>query len=602
MIRLLLFCLLAISLRAAAPNFIFILLDDYGWADSGCYGSQFHVTPNIDRLAREGMRFTCAYAAAPVCSPTRASILTGKYPARLQLTDWLPGRRNMPSQRMLGPSIRQELPLEEITIAEALKRAGYISGHIGKWHLGGFGFGPESQGFDLNIAGDHTGTPLSYLAPFRRGKQTMPRLDESTPGEYLTDRLTAEAVRFIEANHNRPFFLYLPHYAVHTPLQAKQDLIAKHERRAVPGSTQSNAVYAAMIESVDAGIGRILDAVDRLELADRTVVIFTSDNGGLTVREGDRTPATSNEPFRSGKGFLFEGGIRVPLIVRWRGNIKPGTTDVPISSVDFFPTMLELAGVQTGSSLDGISLVQFLKGSAELPSRDLFWHYPHYSNQGGRPGGAVRSEAFKLIEHFDNERVSLYNLRNDPSEECDLANQLPREAHALRQKLKRWREGVGAQMMLANPDYRPTPEQLRAQAVLPGSDGTLLLHARDVTIQGTTVRYEPQTNKNTIGYWTRVEDSVSWDFYISVPGIYTVQILQGCGKGSGGSEVEFFANNQSLRLTVQDTGHFQNFVERELGSFEFSQPGRYTLHVKPRTKPGVAVMDLRQVVLRPYAK
>ncbi|HKS37522.1 MAG TPA: sulfatase, partial [Verrucomicrobiae bacterium] len=263
------------------PNIVVILIDDLGWADLVCYGSTFHRTPNLDRLARDGVRFTDAYAAAPVCSPTRAALLTGKHPARLQLTDWLPGRQDRTDQKLARPIIRQQLPLEETTLAEALKAGGYATAHIGKWHLGGEGFGPEKQGFDLNIGGDHTGTPLSYFAPFRNQQRAMPGLEQGDSGEYLTDRLTSEAERFIEQSKDRPFFLYLAHYAVHIPLRAKTNLVAKYLSQK-PGERQTNAIYAAMIESMDESVGRIVKKLEDLRLAENTVIIFTSDNGGLS--------------------------------------------------------------------------------------------------------------------------------------------------------------------------------------------------------------------------------------------------------------------------------------------------------------------------------
>jgi len=602
---------------ANKPNVVVILIDDLGWADLGCYGSSFHRTPNLDRLARDGIRFTDAYAAAPVCSPTRAAILTGKHPARLQLTDWLPGRQDRPDQKLARPRIRQQLPLEETTLAEALKTAGYATAHIGKWHLGGEGFGPEQQGFDHNIGGDHTGTPLSYFAPFRNQQRAMPGLEQSDSGEYLTDRLTSEAEKFIERNKDRPFFLYLAHYAVHIPLKAKDELIAKYQSLK-PGERQTNAIYAAMIEGMDESVGRIVKKLAELRLAENTVIVFTSDNGGLSVREGANTPATSNHPLRAGKGYLHEGGIRVPLIVKWPGIVRGGSlSHVPVISMDLFPTILAIAGVQLDHPVDGVDLIPLLKGG-EIQRDTLYWHYPHYANQtrvpgapvGGGPGAALRVGDWKLIQHFENGAHELYNLRDDIDEATNLADAMPEKVLELGMKLHDWQNSVKAQWPTYNPEFKAPP-------IAQAADGTVLLHARDAVIHGQQVRYEPQPHKNTVGYWTRVDDSVGWDFEVTKPGTFVIEVLQGCGKGSGGSEVELNiarvsstpkaqspreapgSNVQTLEFTVQNTGHFQNFVTRGIGRLTFANPGRYTLSVKPKTKPGVAVMDLRQVVLKP---
>jgi arylsulfatase A len=454
----------ATAVRAEPPpkyNFVFILIDDLGWHDLGCYGSTFFQTPNIDKLAASGVRFTNGYAACPVCSPTRASIMAGKYPARLHLTDWLPGRTDRPSQKLLRPKIRQQLPLEEVSLARALKPAGYVSASIGKWHLGGKGFLPENHGFDLNIAGASRGSPPGYFFPYRMPKNSAPFLPGSKEGEYLTDRLTQEAETFLEQNKDRPFFLYFAHYAVHIPLQAKKDVVARYQAKAKPGQPQHNPVYAAMIESVDESVGRIVKKLDELKLRDRTVIVFTSDNGGLSVPEGPHTPATSNAPLRAGKGYLYEGGIRVPLIVSWPGVAGEGRVlyDIPIFSMDFYPTFLEIAGVRghLKHKPDGVSLVPLLKEKeSRAPKRDaLFWHYPHYSNQGGRPGGAVRKGDFKLIEFYEDGKLELYNLKDDWSEKTDLAAKMPEKVKELRQMLQDWRKEVGAQMPTSNPDYRP---------------------------------------------------------------------------------------------------------------------------------------------------
>lgn len=587
-------CTIPVAVAARPPNIVFILADDLGWSDLGCQGSTFHRTPHLDRLATEGMRFTHATAAAPICSPTRASLLTGQHPARLRLTDWLPGRPDRKDQKLRRPAIATTLPAGALTLPAALKSSGYATAHVGKWHLGGAGSLPQDRGFDVNIAGDHTGTPLSYFAPFRRGTNVMPGLADAPPGEYLTDRLTAEAEKFIEANREKPFFLYLAHYAPHTPLTAKSNLVVKHRAALRPGATHSNAIYAAMLESLDDSVGRIARKLDELKLAQDTLIVFTSDNGGLSTREGPNTPATINAPLRAGKGHLYEGGLRVPLIARWLGTVKPAVTETPVVTADWFPTLLEIAGAKppAGSATDGVSLAPLLRQSGPITREPLCWHYPHYSNQGGKPGGAMREGEFKLIEHYESGYLELFDLKNDPGETNNLASAQPQRANDLAKKLADWRRRVGAQMMTTNANYEPAPIQ-------PAADGTVVLPAHEVTIHGRQVRYEPPAHKNTIGYWTRREDWVSWDFTVTKPGRYAVEVLQGCGKGSGGAEVEISVGAETLIFTVEDTGHFQNFVARSVGELNLPTEGRHTLAVKPRTKPGAAVMDLRRVTLRP---
>jgi arylsulfatase A-like enzyme len=451
---------------ASKPNFVFILADDLGGRDLGCYGSTFYETPNLDRLAASGMRFTQAYAACSVCSPTRASILTGKYPARLGLTDWLPGRADRPDQKLKRPQILRHLPLEEVTLAEALKEAGYRTAFIGKWHLGGKGFWPEQQGFDLNLGGCQLGHPPSYFSPY-----SIPTLPDGPAGEYLTDRLTDEALKFLESNRDKPFLLYLAHYAVHNPQQAKPELIEKFKKKLakitpatgpefVPEGQmrerliQNQPVYAAMVQSLDESVGRILAKIDQLGLASNTVVIFFSDNGGLSTAEG---APTSNAPLRAGKGWPYEGGVREPLLVRWPGVTATNSQcDTPTMSTDFYPTLLDMAGLPQRPSQhrDGRSLAPLLKGGT-LGDRSLFWHYPHYSNQGGGPYGAIRVGDLKLIEWYEDMRVELFNLKHDPEEKRDLSKTEPEQARALRQQLHDWRVSVKAAMPTPNPDWVP---------------------------------------------------------------------------------------------------------------------------------------------------
>lgn len=578
--------------RAAEPdkvNVIVIVADDLGARDLACYGSTYYRTPYLDRLAADGVKFTDAYAAAPVCSPSRAALLTGQYPARLHLTDWLPGRPDRPDQRLLRPTLAPGLPAATPTLARALRSAGYATAHIGKWHLGGKGAEPEQHGFGLNVAGDHTGTPLSWFAPFRSAEgRVMPGLEKAANGEYLTDQLTVEAEQFIERNRGRPFFLHLAHYAVHIPLRAKPGLAAKYPADRPPG-TQNNPIYAAMIESLDGSVGRIVGTLERLKLSGRTAVVFTSDNGGLCVKEGPDTPATLNAPYRDGKGYLYEGGIRVPLLVKWPGIARPGSTSNALASgTDLMPTILDLCAVSSGVTTDGVSLRPALRGEA-LKRDALYWHYPHYSNQGGRPGGAIRVGGLKLIEHFEDGRTELYDLAKDVGESRNLVEERADDAKALAARLSAWRRAVGARTTKPNPDYAPNVQ---------AADGTIALTARAADVHGVQLRYEPLPHKETLGYWTRTSDWASWEFTVRVPGTFAIEALQGCGKGHGGSEVEFAVAEQVLAMTVEDTGHFQNFKSRAIGRVKLDKPGRYTLSVKPRTKPGAAVMDLRAVALQ----
>ncbi len=440
--------------RPGSPpwNFVLILIDDMGWRDLGCYGSSFYLTPNIDRLAAEGVRFTDAYAAAPVCSPTRASIMTGKYPARLHLTDWIPGRKAWPTARLLPAPFEQQLPLAETSIPEALAQRGYVSASIGKWHLGGPEFSPESQGFAINVGGSAAGSTRSYFGPF-----DLPGLTGCSADDYVTETLTDHAEKFIEANRERPFFLYLPEFAVHLPLQARQAAIDKYKSRIEPGNPQNDPIYAAMVESVDIAVGRIRRKLEDLKIADRTVIIFTSDNGGLIHEGRSKRVVTSNLPLRAGKGHLYEGGIRVPLIVRWPGRTRPGSvSSVPTLSIDLLPTLLDIGGASSRPpAIDGVSLAPLLTGAGAVQREALFWHYPHYSNQGGVPAGAVRKGPYKLIEFYEDGRIELFNLEQDPGEHRNLSSQLPAKAKELRKMLSEWRSPVGATMPASNPGYDP---------------------------------------------------------------------------------------------------------------------------------------------------
>ncbi len=454
-------CLSLSTAHAEPPNIVLFLIDDLGWRDLGCQGSTYYQTPNIDRLAKEGVRFTDAYAACAVCSPTRAAVLTGKYPARLLLTDWLPSGRWNPKAKLREGRFVRGLPVEEVTIAEALREGGYRTASIGKWHLGSEPFSlPEHHGFDVNIAGNAHGAPGSYFFPYA-GDWKIPTTDQRAvwnvfldgqPGEYLTERLTDEAVKFIHASKEKPFFLYFPHYGVHTPLQAKKEMIAKYER--MPESQRlGKPEYAAMVESVDESVGRVLATLNELGIEQNTLIIFTSDNGGFYN-------ATSNAPLRGNKGAYYEGGIRVPLLIKWPGVTKAGiVANTPVTSTDLYPTCLAAAGLseRPNQHQDGLNLLPLLSGDGQLTARSLFWHYPHYNEHPSSvPSSVIRKGDWKLIETFDPEGIELYNLSNDLGEENNLATKEAAKTAELRRELDAWRLAVGAEKMLPNPDYDPS--------------------------------------------------------------------------------------------------------------------------------------------------
>lgn len=457
------------------PNVIFILIDDMGWRDVACCGSTFYETPNLDRMAAEGIRFTNAYAACPVCSPTRASILTGQYPARVGITDFIGGRSR---GKVISAPYLDHLPRAHKTIAGAFKDAGYRTYHVGKWHLGGEGYTPEHHGFDVNIGGCDWGMPKhGYFSPWHN-----PAISDGPQGEYLTDRLTDEAVRLIRGNGADPFFMYLAHYAVHTPIQAPDAFVAKYrdkarrlgldkinpfvedgpfpcehkkDKRIIRRMLQSDPVYAGMVDNLDMNIGRVLACLKETGLDEDTIVVFTSDNGGLSTAEAS---PTCNAPLSEGKGWMYEGGVREPLLIRWPGHIAAGSvTDAPVTSPDFYPTLLEAAGLDLlpRQHCDGVSFLPVLRGDTRFQRGPLYWHYPHYGNQGGTPGSAIRSGDWKLIEFHEDSRLELFNLRDDLGETRNLAATHPDIACNLRDALRRWRGDVDARMPQPNPDYAP---------------------------------------------------------------------------------------------------------------------------------------------------
>ncbi len=523
---------------AVKPNVVFFLVDDMGWTDLGCYGSSLYDTPNIDKFADDGVKFTNAYATCHVCSPTRASIMTGKYPATLDLTDWIPGRRDFDFQRLLNAEHEQGLPPEEETIAEALKEEGYGTAIFGKWHLGGpnpamhrrfdpeknetpwwVGMsdesGPLQQGFDVHI-------PRNWYACCPNGTFHSPfELDgvQDEEGAHLSDKLTDEALKYIDENKDNPFFLYLSHFAVHDPIEGRADLVEKYdeklkntppqkntpyilegnpddennftreeldgliddpeyaEHKVLPNNTvkikqrQDNSQFAAMVEGIDESFGRVISKLEELGIDDNTIIIFFSDNGGMSAGNWgnptrvvpddkvDVAYATSNLPLRGAKGWLYEGGIREPLIIKWPGQSKKGTVcDVPVISTDFFPTILDMLDVPipTENKLDGVSIADLVKGENTLDREAIYWHFPHYSNHGMQsPGGAIRSGDYKLLEYFENGTVQLFNLKEDIGEQYDLAASNPEKANELKAMLHQWREDIGANMMPPNPNYTP---------------------------------------------------------------------------------------------------------------------------------------------------
>ena len=441
-------------------NVVLILIDDLGWKDLGCYGSNYYQTPNIDRLANEGMRFTDGYAACNVCSPTRAAIMTGKYPARLLLTQWLPaGRWNPKTKKMREGRYISNLPLEEITVAEKLREAGYRTGFLGKWHLGTETYYyPEHQGFDVNVAGRDYGAPGSYFYPFEGSWQiptTGKKLYKKSPlagreGDYLVDRLAEEAEKFIRDSRKQPFFLMLSHYAVHAPLQGKPEKLDRYNQVA-PTERQGPPHYAAMVESVDDSVGRVMKTLRDLDLENRTLVIFTSDNGGFAK-------ATDNSPLRANKGTNYEGGIRVPVIIKWPGKTKPtSVSSEPIISTDFYPTILAVTGQkpEPHQHVDGKNLVPLLTGTGPLERDTLYWHYPHYNRHPSSfPSGAIRAGRWKMIEDYETGQLSLYDLNNDIAESKNLSQENPAKVTELYGKLKAWRQQVGADPMKPNGAYR----------------------------------------------------------------------------------------------------------------------------------------------------
>ncbi len=450
------------------PNVVLIVVDDLGWTDLGCYGSDLYQTPHIDELAKNGVRFTNGYAACTVSSPTRAALMTGKYPARIHCTDWITGHQK-PFAKLSPPDWTQYMSHEEYTLAEAMKDNGYKTMHIGKWHIGhGEKYWPETHGFDINIGGWDVGAPQmkdganGYFPPYLN-----PRLKDGPENEYLTERLADEAIKLIDmtSKSKQPFFLNLWFYNVHTPLQARKDKVDKYKSLVNQSSHHRNPVYAAMVEHVDDAVGKVMNKLKELGIDKNTIVIFTSDNGGLMGNyENNRQHVTSNYPLRSGKGDIYEGGVRVPFIVKYP-DCKGGEVNAtPVISMDIYPTVLSLTGVQGKSEysnlMDGQDLSGLLLKKTALKRTSLFWHYPHYHLEGAKPYAAIRKGDWKLIQKYEDNRVELYNLKDDISESYDLSKQLPEITNQLLNDLEKWRISVNAQLPVINPNYLPEKQEL----------------------------------------------------------------------------------------------------------------------------------------------
>ena len=445
-------CSIDVKNTAIRPNVLFILVDDLGWKDLGCYGSSFYETPNIDRLASMGYRFTQAYSAHPVCSPTRASIMTGKHPTRLKITDWIPGQ-DPKNRKLLGPTDLHALPLEETTLAEALQKQGYKTFFAGKWHLGDQGFFPEDQGFEINKGGHDKGSPPGgYYSPYKN-----PKLEDGPEGEQLTDRLTDESLSFILQNQDNPFLLYLSYYTVHTPIQAHRDHLphfqAKKktlkdtlglkikEQNGYTVQNQYNTDYASMVYALDKNVGRLIDQLEAINLLENTLIIFTSDNGGLTTLENEqRTAPTSVLPLRAGKGWVYEGGIRVPLIIKTPKSNQAKVIHVPAVSMDFYPTILQYSNLplQPQQHQDGISLKPLLEGKSDVGHNIMVWDFPHYHGSGWTPGRALRKGPWKMVYFFEEDRYELYHLEKDAGEKMDLADQEKTKLEELKKTMEEW--------------------------------------------------------------------------------------------------------------------------------------------------------------------
>ena len=596
-----------------SPNIVLIFADDLGINDLHCYGRTEHKTPSLDSLAEEGIRYSNAYCGLSICSASRAALMTGKFPARLHLTTFLPGRPDSPSQKLRNARIHNALPPEERTIAEELKKVGYRTGIFGKWHLGSGPSSPQQQGFD------------TVFEPGAKGQ-----LNESTgaKNEFL---IAKTACDFIREAVDKPFFCYVPHHSPHIRLDATSQSL--EENRGT-----FNPLYAANIASLDRSIGMIRDTVHQLKSDRDTIILFASDNGGLHVPEGHEEPMTHCSPFRAGKGYLYEGGIRIPLIVHSARNRFGEKRQIhqPVSLLDLYPTLLGLAGIDVAKTIgpvDGVDLRgNWLEKKPLRDDRTLFWHMPHYTNQGSRPAGAIREGKWKLVVSYEDNSRELFDLGQDLEERNNLALSHAETANGLHEKLESWLNSVGAQRCDANPNVDSSKHaaiysafdssNLRAgqsadavaqqwkpwrklmnqatqgsKALLKEPAGDITLWASEATVHGKKLRYESEPQKNVLGYWTEVEDWAHWDFEVPSDGIYEIEVQCGCGKGNGGSIASVVVGTQTKEWKVRDTGHFQSMIYEPIGELVLAQ-GKNTLEVRPKTKANVAVMDIRKIVLR----
>ncbi|MAU62878.1 MAG: arylsulfatase [Flavobacteriaceae bacterium] len=460
----LIFIFSACSKTDPKPNVIFILVDDLGWNDLGYTGSKFYESPNIDKLSNDSFEFHTAYAASSVCSPTRASIMTGKHPARVNITDWIPGvdPKNRP---LLGPQDLHQLPLDETTIAEKLKQSGYKTFYAGKWHLGSQGYYPEENGFDINIGGFEKGSPMGgYYSPYKN-----PKLSDGPEGEYLTDRLTSESISFIE-NHDKsqPFVLFLSFYNVHTPIQPnlkhvnyfKEKLDSmddnkvrvRQEGKAISLLNQINHKYASMVYAMDENVGRLINSLKENNLYQDALIIFTSDNGGLSTQK--RVAPTSVFPLRAGKGWLYEGGIRIPQLIKTPGKSENVKIEDVTVSYDLFPTILDYVGLKSETELDGKSLMPLLEGKSKIEREEVFWHFPHYHGSLWKPGSAIRKGDWKLVQHFESNTLELYNLKSDIGEMDDLSSKFPEKTQDLLNRLNNLRKETNANSVSINKNFK----------------------------------------------------------------------------------------------------------------------------------------------------